>query len=199
MKKQIIAWIVLATLATTGAYTYASNTSTWSVTKTEIMDLVKKVRDGVTLTTEEQAKLDAVKLNRWQKHEKIWSGSTMSGSMNEMRWEMWMGWMMGAWFSTMTQLSDAEKTALTTMTADQKKAFFDAKMTDVKAKAEAKETVIDKLLAGTALTADEETLRQEIIKDRAAMKAQKTAMDANMQAWKWRMWGQKWEKRWMNR
>ncbi|MDD5213611.1 MAG: hypothetical protein PHG82_04265 [Candidatus Gracilibacteria bacterium] len=199
MKKQIIAGIVLATLATTGAYTYASNTSTGSVTKTEIMDLVKKVRDGVTLTTEEQAKLDAVKLNRGQKHEKIGSGSTMSGSMNEMRGEMGMGGMMGAGFSTMTQLSDAEKTALTTMTADQKKAFFDAKMTDVKAKAEAKETVIDKLLAGTALTADEETLRQEIIKDRAAMKAQKTAMDANMQAGKGRMGGQKGEKRGMNR
>jgi hypothetical protein len=31
------------------------------------------------------------------------------------------------------------------------------------------------------------------------MKAKKAAMDANMQAWKWRMWGQKWEKRWMMR
>jgi hypothetical protein len=68
------------------------------------------------------------------------------------------------------------------MTSDQKKAFFDAKMTDAKAKAEAKETVIDKLLAGTALTADEEVLRTEIIKERSDMKAKKAAMDANMQA-----------------
>ncbi len=144
MKKQIIAWIVLATLATTGAYTYANNSSTGSVNKTEIMDLVKKVREGVSLTTDEQAKLDAIKLKKWQKYEKFASGQTMSGSGFEMRWKMWMGWMMG-W-----------------------------KMN------EGRETVIDKLLAWTALTADEEILRAEIIKERAEMKAKKAEMDAKM-------------------
>ncbi len=199
MKKQIIAWMVLAVLASTWAYTYATNSSTGSVTKNEIMDIVKKAREWVTLTTDEQTKLDAVKSHKWQKNERFGSGQAMSGTGFEMKWDKWMEWMMGAWFSPMTQLTDAEKTALANMTSDQKKAFFDAKITEVKAKAEAKETVIDKLLAGTALTADEEILRQEIIKDRAAMKAQKTAMDANIQAWKWRMWGQKWGFKWMNK
>lgn len=73
-------------------------------------------------------------------------------------------------------LTPTEQTALTSMTNTEKKAFFDKKLADMKAKRDAHEVVIDKLLAGTALTTDEETIRQEIIKDRADMKAKHTQM-----------------------
>lgn len=192
MKKQIIAGAIIASLAAGTMYVSAAtnnNSSTWTTNKT-----FKESFEG-----------------KWfAKHQK-------------MMWE-WR------WMGIMPQLTDEEKTKLESMTAEQKKAFFEQKITEAKVKAEAKEIVIDKLLAGTALTADEEILRQEIIKERADMKAKKAAMDANMaamktimekkkagtvltteeqatldsmksnmQAWKWRMWGQKWEKKWMNK
>lgn len=74
-------------------------------------------------------------------------------------------------------LTPTEQTALTSMTATEKKAFFDKKLTDMKTKRDAHEIVIDKLLAGTVLTADEEAIRQEIIKNRADMKAKRTQME----------------------
>nr|MDD3720668.1 hypothetical protein [Candidatus Gracilibacteria bacterium] len=80
------------------------------------------------------------------------------------------------------ELTDAEKTALQSMTAEQKKAFFENKMTTEKAKRDAKETVIDKLLAGQSLTADEETIRQEIIKERADRKTQMQERETKFQA-----------------
>ena len=43
---------------------------------------------------------------------------------------------------------------------------------------DAHEVVVDKLLAGTALTADEEKIRAEIITQRAERKVQKEKMDA---------------------
>lgn len=138
MKKQIIAWMVLAVLATTWAYTYATNNSTGSVTKNEIMDIVKKARDWVTLTTDEQTKLDAVKS---KKYSKTWSGKTM-------------------------------------FSHDKRKGF--PKMIENKAKQEARENLIDKLLAGQTLTSDEETIRAEIIKERAEMKAKKAEIEAKM-------------------
>jgi Spy/CpxP family protein refolding chaperone len=78
----------------------------------------------------------------------------------------------------MANLTDAEKTALESMTDEQKKAWFETKRTEMEARHDAREAVIDKLLAGTALSATEETTRQEIIKERAERKAQKEKMDA---------------------
>ncbi|MDD5769722.1 MAG: hypothetical protein PHE25_02040 [Candidatus Gracilibacteria bacterium] len=78
-------------------------------------------------------------------------------------------------FLMQDNLTDAEKTALETMTSDDKRAFFEKKITDEQAKKEAQETVIDKLLAGTTLTADEEIIRTEIIKQRAERKAEMEA------------------------
>ena len=78
----------------------------------------------------------------------------------------------------MTELTSAEKTALESMTDTEKKAFFETKQTENEAKKIAHETVIDKLLAGTTLTSDEETVRQEIITQRAEMKAKQVEMDA---------------------
>lgn len=76
----------------------------------------------------------------------------------------------------MNNLTDAEKTALTSMTDAEKQTFFEKKHTEMAAKRDAREAVIDKLLAGTALTADEETIRKEIITERATHKAQETQM-----------------------
>jgi hypothetical protein len=43
-------------------------------------------------------------------------------------------------------LTDEEKTKLESMTDEEKKAFFETKRTELEAKQEAKEAVIDKLL-----------------------------------------------------
>lgn len=74
----------------------------------------------------------------------------------------------------MINLTEAEKTSLTSMTDTQKKEFFTKKKAESEAKKTAQEAVIDKLLAGTALTADEEKIRQEIIAERAERQAKKT-------------------------
>ena len=79
------------------------------------------------------------------------------------------------------ELTDAEKTALESMSDTEKKAFFDKKRTEMETKMEARDTVIDKLLAGTTLTPDEEKIRQEIITERTAMKAKRAEMKAQME------------------
>ena len=82
------------------------------------------------------------------------------------------------------QMTDAEKTAFTAMSDADKKTYMEKKRTEMEAKHDAREAVIDKLLAGTALTADEETLRKEIITDRAAHKVEKAQMKAKMEQMK---------------
>jgi hypothetical protein len=64
------------------------------------------------------------------------------------------------------------------MSVTERQAFFEKKRTEMEAKRDAHEIVIDKLLAGTALTADEEKIRGEIITQRAERKAQREKMDA---------------------
>ena len=78
-------------------------------------------------------------------------------------------------------LTDAEKTTLNSMSDTEKQAFFDKKRVEQETKMETREAVIDKILAGTALTTDEQTLRQEIITERATMKAKRTEMKAQME------------------
>lgn len=87
--------------------------------------------------------------------------------------EKWMrGWMM-------TQLTDAEKTKLQSMTDAEKQAFFEAKRTETEAKMEAREAVMDKLVAGEALTTDsEKAIQKEIIAERAAQKTARAEMKA---------------------
>lgn len=176
MKKQIIAWAVLTAIFATWAYTYASENSTGTLVKDEIMQIVKKARSWETLTADEQTKLNSIKSKR--------NSKTSSGELNEDRgfdhdkwwmWKMMWEWM---WFGPMIQLTDAEKTSLKSMSDTEKKAFFDKKRLEAEAKKDARKTVIDKLLAGTALSSDEETVRAEIIKERAEMKAKKAEFDA---------------------
>lgn len=49
------------------------------------------------------------------------------------------------------------------MTDEEKKAFFEVKKAEMKAQKEAKKAVVDKLIAGESLTADEEALRLEAL------------------------------------
>ena len=60
-------------------------------------------------------------------------------------------------------LTDEEKTALEVMSDDEKQAFFEAKKAEMKAAKEAKKAVVDKLVAGEALTASEEATRLEAL------------------------------------
>lgn len=81
----------------------------------------------------------------------------------------------------MSQMTDAEKTAFEAMSDADKKTYMEKKHAEMEAKRDAQEAVIDKPLAGTALTADEETLRQTIITERTAMKAKRAEMKAQME------------------
>jgi Spy/CpxP family protein refolding chaperone len=77
-------------------------------------------------------------------------------------------------------LTPAEQTALTSMTDTQKKDFFEKKHTEMETRHDAREAVIDKLLAGTALTAEEEILRKTIITEHAAHQIEEVTMKTKM-------------------
>lgn len=74
-------------------------------------------------------------------------------------------------------LTAEEKTALSKMTSEQKKAFIDKKMADFKAIQDKKEAVIDKLLNSEALTDADKVIVEQIKKDRAEKKAQRDKME----------------------
>jgi hypothetical protein len=98
------------------------------------------------------------------------SGQVFRWHMDGNRW-MNVNWPMG------NNLTTAEKTAFDAMTTTEKQAFLEKKQVENQAKHDAHEVVIDKLLAGTALTPTEETLKQEMIKNRAEMKANKAKIE----------------------
>lgn len=94
-------------------------------------------------------------------------------------WKMWWEWcwmMWGGFWKNQNNLTDAEKTALESMTDTEKQAFFDKKRTENEAKMEARDAVIDKLLDWTVLTDADKVIVEEIKKDRAEAKAQKAEM-----------------------
>lgn len=69
------------------------------------------------------------------------------------------------------KLSDEEKTLIENMDETEKKEFFQQKKEESKAMRDLKESVIDDLLAGNTLTAEQENIRAEIITQRAEKKA----------------------------
>lgn len=75
-------------------------------------------------------------------------------------------------------LTAEEKNTLASMTESQKREFFEKKRAEKKAKQTAQENVIDKLLAGETLTAEEEKIRQEMITERNARAEKKAEMKA---------------------
>lgn len=76
------------------------------------------------------------------------------------------------------QISEEEKTMIQSMTNEEKQVYFEEKREESIAEMKAKETVIDKLLAWTTLTDEEEIIRQEIISQREERKSQMEEMQA---------------------
>mgnify|MGYP002350949313 CR=1 FL=1 len=187
--KKILTWALIVALTATGAAFASTNTSTWNTDNSskvvkerpeltdeqkaenakEIRTLMEKVKNWETLTDEEQTKVDNFKANMPERWEWRWHGWE--------RWHWWP-WMWGEWFWwEMNKLTDEEKTALESMTDEEKKAFFEEKRTEAETKRESRENVIDKLLAWETLTTDEETVRQEIITERAERKVKQEEMN----------------------
>lgn len=84
----------------------------------------------------------------------------------------------------MTQLTDAEKTAFEAMSDADKKTFMESKRAAAEAKRDAREAVIDKLLAGETLTDADKAIVTEIKTERAEHKAKEAEMKAKRDALK---------------
>lgn len=119
-----------------------------------VKTIIEKQKSWETLTADEQTKL-----TEFQANKKTWKGNWF-----HKWWEKWNRW------GKMENLTDAEKTSLESMTQVEKKAFFEQKMQAQKLEMDAKDNVIDKLLAWETLTSDEQAIKQTIIKDRAERK-----------------------------
>lgn len=98
----------------------------------------------MTLTTEEQAQLDAAKAK--------------FGAFKEKRGFDGFGKRAG-----FEQLTDEEKTALKSMTDAEKQEFFAVKKLEMEGQRAEHKNVIDKLIAGETLTASEEATRLEML------------------------------------
>lgn len=72
-------------------------------------------------------------------------------------------------------LTDEEKTAIEAMSDEERNEYFESKKSEREALKNAKENVIDKLLAWDTLTSDEELIRAELIETRAEKKAEMEA------------------------
>ena len=77
----------------------------------------------------------------------------------------------------MQNLTDDEKKSLESMTDTQKKEFFQKKMDEQKAKMDARDAVLDKLLNGESLSDADKVIVSEIKAERAKMKAERAQMD----------------------
>ncbi len=102
---------------------------------------------------------------------------------NLKKWS-WMEYFKGGLMKN--NLTNEEKIALNSMTDEQKIEFYNKKTEEQLVKRGLKESVIDTLLAWGKLTSEQEVIRNEIIKERAEMKAKmeefKTIMEKR-KAW----------------
>lgn len=145
MNNKILSVVLVLGIASTGfAAISSANDSSSGALNSEIRLLLEKVRLGETLTEAEQAELDAAK-------------ESFSNFKEKRGFD---GFGKRAGFA---QLTDEEKQALTSMTDEEKKAFFDAKKQEMQVQREAQKQVIDKLIAGEKLTADEEATRLSLL------------------------------------
>lgn len=183
--KKLLTGLLLTTVVVSGIWaSFAADTaSTWTTNTNKVfrkmpelteaqkaeMEVIKtiieKKKAWTTLTSDEQAKLTAFEANR-----PAWMG----------RWQGNRGWKMGERWFWFAQLTDAEKTALESMSDTEKQEFFEKKREEQKAKMEAHENVIDKVLAWSTLTAEEETIKQEIITQRTERKTKIAEMEAKI-------------------
>lgn len=170
-KDKVLSGIILGALlgVSTLSYVNADTTATSStgskVSFEQIKALLDKQKAGTTLTDAEKQILEANKPADGKR---------------------WHGWPRGErWFGgPEMQLTDAEKTALQSMSDSEKQAFFEKKMETARAERDAKEAVIDKVLNGESLTSDEQTLLTTIKTERAAQKEERAKREAEMTAMK---------------
>lgn len=147
----------LTTVIAGTSMSFASDTTAKKVDREQVRTLMQKVKSGETLTEIEKTTLENVRKNfkwskfqnRFNKFKKIWNN-----------------------------LTDEEKTALKSMSDEQKKEFFTKKREEKKLEKETHRKVIDKLLAWETLTTEEENLRAEIIRKRAERQKNREEMRA---------------------
>lgn len=84
----------------------------------------------------------------------------------------------------MKNISEEDKVLIESMSDNEKKEFFEAKKEELKVNKQAKESVIDDLLAGNTLTIEQEVLRAEIITQRAEKKAKKVEREEQREVMK---------------
>jgi len=87
----------------------------------------------------------------------------------------------------MHAISDEDKTLIESMSDDEKKSYFESKKEEAKIEIELKESVIDNLLAGNTLTAEQEEVRAEMVTERAEQKEKKLEMKEKMEEMKAKM------------
>lgn len=158
----LVAWIAVTGFAwmssadetntgsTKGQFEKVKLTDAQIAEKEAIKAIMEKKRDWETLTSEETASIESFIANnpRGDKKDwKRWDGKSHSKN----------GWKMGK------NLTDEEKTALESMNDEDKKAFFETKKAEAKEKKEASKAIIEKIIAWTTLTSDEEVTRLEIV------------------------------------
>lgn len=172
----LITAITAASIWVSFADETTTTTSTW---------VVNKKFERQELTTEQKSQMEAMRaiLDKKRNWETLTAEEeTQLAEFEANKPEMWRWeWKMGKWQwkgrwdkgGFINDLTTEEKTALESMTDDEKKAFFETKKAENDAKRIAHENVIDKLLSWEKLTAEEEVVRTEIIKERAERKADK--------------------------
>lgn len=138
MNNKILSVVLVAGIAATG-FAGISSASETGLFKgnSEIREIKEKLESGLEITQAEQALLDEAKQTKKLKH----GGKRKGGG----------------------KLSDEEKAELETMSDEEKKAFFEAKKADMNAQKQAKRDMMAALIAGDTLSADQETIRAELL------------------------------------
>lgn len=183
--KKIIASVIISTLWITW-FAYATNTKTW-----EISSHLNYEKSFMWMEWMWEMKMWGKKDHKNCKMNMNWTWSEMKMGDWMMRmwtwmkmWEwkgcgMWMNlWM---WWNKI-QLTTEEETKLSSMTMDEKKAFFDKKHQEMMLKIEAKEVIIDKLINWETLTDAEKVTLEEIKKERKERKAAKIQKEEKKKA-----------------
>ena len=113
---------------------------------------------GVTFANSNSVDTSSVK-NGFQKQ--------IQGGLNHLKWDHRMN---GGMIHGMQNLTDDEKKSLESMTDTQKKEFFQKKMDEQKAKMDARDAVLDKLLNGESLSDADKVIVTEIKAERVKMR-----------------------------
>lgn len=178
MNNKILSLVLLLWIASTGfaSYTNADNSNFWKLlgNKWEIRLLIDKVESGEALTPEEQAILDEVEARKEEMKamynllQKQKNGESLTDEEQAQltQWKLHKSHRGMHGFgkrSGFAHLTDEEKTALQSMTDAEKQEFFETKKAEMDATRETHKAVIDKLIAGTDLTAQEEATRLDML------------------------------------